>query len=262
MKKRNRFSAAIVLLVLALLTGSVCLAGTVYAAQEKTDTTAEKAADTGWKKVSGKSYYYVNGKKVTGVKKIDGKTYVFASSGALVKNKKVYKAGKKYYRIDKKGIAERFTGVEAMAAKVLLSKKINLKLKKAFKWAAMDFMTTAPASSKKEAKIAKYYGRIAFQRKRGDCYVQAYAFYWMAKTLGYDVKAVRGYVKKSTGLATHAWCEIKDSKGRIYVYDPNFNKEFGPKLGKKYAGYKIQYGDKQTLAYYDAKKRVKVNKNK
>ena len=258
MKKKFRIRTCIALAVLSLTAASLS-AGAVYAETEgKAVTASETAAkEEGWKTVKGKTYYYADGKKATGVKTIDGKTYIFKSTGVLVKNKKVYKAGKKYYKIDKKGVAVRFKGVEALAAKRLLTKKINLNLKKAFKWAAMDFYTVAPPSSKKEAKIARYYGEFGFKHGRGDCYVQAYTFYWMAKVLGYNVKVVRGYVEKSSGLATHAWVEMKTKKGKVYVYDPNFYKEYSAKLGDKNAGYKFTYSTKKkTLKYYSAKKKL------
>lgn len=44
----------------------------------------------GWKKENGKTYYYVNNKKVTGVKKIDGKYYRFNTrTGAMYTNRRI-----------------------------------------------------------------------------------------------------------------------------------------------------------------------------
>ncbi|MBP3912858.1 MAG: transglutaminase [Lachnospiraceae bacterium] len=252
MSKRHRITAAVLAAVLVLSPASV---STTALAETTTAATAQAAAD-GWKTVKGKTYYYQAGKKLTGTKKIDGKTYIFSKAGALIKNKKVYKAGKKYYRIDKKGVAVRFTGVEAMAAKRLCTKKINKNLKKAFKWSAMNFFSVPKCKSRKESKIAKYYGKFGFSNGVGDCYVQAYTFYWMAKVLGYDVKVVRGYVEKAGGRKdSHAWCEIK-KKGKVYVYDPNFNKEYSQIVGNPNAGYAIRYGAKKTLKYYSPKKKL------
>lgn len=222
MKKMYQTAGKAVLLLFALAVMFAVSAGTVSAAA-KTSGTA---------------------------KVVDGKTYIYTQNGTLVKNKAVYKAGSRYYRIDKEGAAVPFKGVAAMAAERVLSKKINGNLKKAFKWAAMEFNPVAPCKSSKESKIAEYYGKYGFKHKRGDCYVQAYTFYWMAKVLGYDVKVIRGsYAQKSGTRASHAWCEIRDKKGRIYVYDPNFNKEYSAKLGNANAGYRIRYGEKQTLNY-------------
>lgn len=50
----------------------------------------------------------------------------------------------------------------------------------------------------------------------------------MAKVAGYKAHYVTGYVNKGKTKGPHAWVEIK-TKNKTYVYDPNFQKEFGPK---------------------------------
>ena len=54
---------------------------------------------------------------------------------------------------------------------------------------------------------------------------------------------------KGKGKAPHAWVEIK-IRNRTYVYDPNFQSEYGK---KGYTGYQIRYGQKGTLKYYKTK---------
>ena len=71
----------------------------------------------------------------------------------------------------------------------------------------------------------------------------------MAKVAGYNAKYVSGYVAKGKGKAPHAWVEIK-IRNRTYVYDPNFQSEYGK---KGYNGYQIRYGQKGTLKYYKTK---------
>ena len=143
-----------------------------------------------------------------------------------------------------------------LAHKLIKSKKIKSNLKKAFKWSAkMKYNAVAIPKTKKEKQIAEYYGQLGLQFKRGDCYTQAYTFYWLAKALGYDAKVIRGYIQKSNGLSKHAWCEIK-KKGKKYVCDPNFNAEYSTKLKNSNAGYMFKYGDKSTLKYYSAKKKM------
>lgn len=77
----------------------------------------------------------------------------------------------------------------------------------------------------------------------------ASTFYWMAKVAGYNVHYVTGYVNKGKGNGPHAWVEIK-VKNNTYVYDPNFQKEYGP---KGYTGYAVKYGQKGTLKYIKKK---------
>lgn len=64
------------------------------------DTTVKKGLVT----ENGKTYYYKNGEKVTGWRKISGKYYYFsASNGAMLKSKLVKVNGEVYY-VDKKGV--------------------------------------------------------------------------------------------------------------------------------------------------------------
>ena len=92
----------------------------------------------------------------------------------------------------------------------------------------------------------EFYG---FRTGSGDCYVMASTFYWMAKVAGYNAHYVTGYVNKGKGNGPHAWVEIK-VKNNTYVYDPNFQKEYGP---KGYTGYAVKYGQKGTLKYIKKK---------
>ena len=69
---------------------------------------------------------------------------------------------------------------------------------------------------------------LGFRTGSGDCYVMASTFYWIAKEAGYNAHYVTGYVNKGKTKGPHAWVEIK-IKNKTYVYDPNFQKEFGPK---------------------------------
>ena len=185
-------------------------------------TTKTKTLKNAWSK-NHKYYYDKNGKKVTGVKKIGKYTYVFAKNGR----------------------AKKLSAVETLAA--IRLKKCGGNLKKAFNWSSsVRYAGNYKVAKKNVANYAKY----GFQTLRGDCYVQAATFYQMAKVAGYDAKYVKGSVNKGKGLAPHAWVEIK-SNGKTYVYDPNFQSEFGK---KGYTGYKITYGQKGTLQYVKTSK--------
>lgn len=200
---------------------------------------------TGWDDT--KTYYYVNGKKVKGkAQKIGKYTYCFAKkTGKLVKSKSYYTFDSKtYYRIDTKGRATKLLPVEVMAVKVLTSKSIKGDLRKAFNWCAnLRYVSNFKVSKKSPGG----YGLYGFQKRQGDCYVQAATFYWIAKVAGYDAHYVRGYFRKTTGKGPHAWVEI-DYKGKTYVYDPNFQKEC------RRNGYKLTYGAKGTLKYVNYKR--------
>lgn len=207
-------------------------------------TTTTKTLKNAWSK-DHKYYYDKNGKKVTGVKKIGKYTYVFAKNGKLITNKKYYKYNAKtYYKIAKNGQAKKLSAIETMAA--IRLQKCGNNLKKAFNWSSsLRYVGNYRVAKKNAANYAKY----GFQTGRGDCYVMAASFYQMAKVAGYNAKYVSGYVVKGTGKAPHAWVEIK-SNGKTYVYDPNFQSEYGK---KGYTGYKITYGQKGTLKYSKTK---------
>ena len=149
-----------------------------------------------------------------------------------------------YYKIARNGRATRLSTVETLAA--IRYQRCGNNLKKAFNWSSS---LRYVANYRVARKNATYYAQYGFQRGCGDCYVQAATFYQMAKVAGYNAKYVSGYVAKGKGKAPHAWVEIK-IRNRTYVYDPNFQSEYGK---KGYTGYQIRYGQKGTLKYYKNK---------
>ena len=193
----------------------------------------------------------------------DGVTRIYDAKGKLITNKPAYevKTGKKaqYYGIDKDGVATLYQGTEMQAARQLCligagSKKSTGNLKKAFKWAA-DMKYLNNTRKLKGDAAAKYYGNYAFTEGRGDCNTVAYAFYWMAKVLGYPAECVQGYVPNGSisNLQSHAWVTIKFGK-KLFVFDPDFNRVYRSRFGKN-AGWKIKYGQKNTYKYFSPKKK-------
>ena len=82
--------------------GKLVLGAKTYVFDAKTGaltSSSNNSRVTGWQTISGKTYYYQNGKAVTGVQTISGKTYLFDAQGGLQKNglktwnKKTYYAG-------------------------------------------------------------------------------------------------------------------------------------------------------------------------
>lgn len=230
---KKKLTAFVLSLVIAAMP-----AAPVMNVQTVSAATTTKAAvqRNKWSK-DHKYYYDNNGKKVRGIRKIGNYLYIFDSRYTLVTNKKYYKYGNVYYKIDTQGRAVKLSQVETLAAMRLQSCGGNLK--KAFNWSAsLRYNGNYRVAKKNQI----YYGVYGFRTGSGDCYVMASTFYWMAKVAGYDAHYVTGYIKKRNGKGPHAWVEIK-VKGKTYVYDPNFQKEY------KKNGFAIRYGQKNTLSY-------------
>lgn len=188
-----------------------------------------KAADKGWIKLSGgnKKYCLGKGKLKTGWASISGYGYYFQlKDGAMARNTKV-----KGVKIGKNGKLNKAYGGAIKA----LDKK-GWSLRSAFNYSArLRYYRPLPRNGKPgSAWFAKY----GFKNGKGNCYVMASTFYYMAKVMGYDVHQMSGYVWSNP----HSWCVIKH-KDRTYVYDPNFTNETGRN------GYKIYYGKKGTWRY-------------
>ena len=166
-----------------------------------------------------------------------------------------YKVKKKYYRIDKKGVATLVSTAEGLAGARL--DKCGGDLKKAFKWSSTKIKYWGSVGKpKKGQNQVEYYATYGFKNGKGDCYVMAATFCMMAKVKGLkNVKFVKGSVPQANGKnGAHAWCEIKFGKTR-YVYDPNFAYSFRNNP-KAHSGYKFKYGTKGTYRYNKEKTRI------
>ena len=96
---RNLFRTVMILLLCIVL---ACSAGAAAALSAGQPAVVQAAAFSGWKKVSGKWFYYTSGKVRTGWVKVGGKTYyVDARKGR--RTGFAFIAGKKYY-FDKNGV--------------------------------------------------------------------------------------------------------------------------------------------------------------
>ena len=193
-----------------------------------------------------------------GVVNEDGVTHIYNAKGRLVTNKPAYKVRVKgknwFYTIDKDGKAVRLKNVKAKAAARLCQfkaggKQSEANLKKAFAWAAGRRYHNNTVG-KKGMAAAKYYGNYGFGAGHGDCNTVAAVFYWMATVLGYQAKFMQGYVPDGniSNLQSHAWVTI-DLGGKTYVFDPDFERVYGSRLGK-YCGFKIVYGQHNTYRYF------------
>lgn len=216
---------------------------------------------TGWVTYNGYRYYLDpkdNGAAVTGLQKISGKSYYFTSTAKLVVSRYGYKIGSKYYAVSAKGVLTRLSTVEGLAG--VQMDKLKGETYAAFKWVSNFKYKVVKVPAGKNA--AEYLGQIGLKYRYGDCNVQAYTFYWLAKSRGYDVKYVEGYVPqavdkngKPTKFGEHAWCELRID-GKTYVCDPSLAAEAYIKKGKDpKPAYKFRYGAKGTYRYYDTNKR-------
>lgn len=216
---------------------------------------------TGWRDYRGYKYYLDKkdgGAAVTGLKTISKKQYYFDSKARLVVSKFGYKIGSKYYSISAKGVLKQLSTVEGLAGIQL--DKLKGETYEAFKWVSNFKYKDTKLPAGKNA--ADYYGQYGLKTRTGDCNVQAYTFYWLAKRRGYDIKYVKGYVPQAvdkngnpTKFGAHAWCEL-NVNGKIYVCDPSLAQTEYVKKGKDpKPAYKFQYGAKGTYRYYDTKKR-------
>ena len=123
------------------------------------------------------------------------------------------------------------------AANVL--NQVGWNLRAAFNWSAnFPYVDYAYDPSPGSEAMALY----GFQNGKGDCYVKAATFYYMAKTLGYDAHQIAGHVlSQNGGMEVHSWVEI-DINGTTYVFDPAFAQG-----GRN--GYQFTYGTSGTWVY-------------
>lgn len=121
--------------------------------------------------------------------------------------------------------------------------QIGRNLYAAFNWASGKIRYASTPQPPANADHAEFYGVYGFENHKGNCYVMASVFYWMANRLGYDAHLVEGSVPlRSGGMGPHSWCEIVIN-GATYVFDPDFTYETGKN------GYQITYGTSGTWRY-------------
>ena len=238
---------------------------------------------SGWEKVGGTWYYLdpANGNKMEsgGWKLIGGTWYYFHSSGAMATNWLLL--GNSWYYLGADGAMRtgwQFVGnnwyymytandphggsegvmasnrtidgyyvgsdgawlTEAdLLARDTLN-RVGWNLRAAYNWSTRFKyykMTEEPSPG------SEWFAVYGFRNNRGNCYVMAATFCYMARQLGYDAHQVAGAVPtQSGGLSPHSWCEINIG-GTIYVFDPSFEQ------GTKRNGYQISYGTSGTWKY-------------
>lgn len=115
-------------------------------------------------------------------------------------------------------------------------------LEAGFKWSYTGIRYQSTAKPAAGVSHTQYYGKYGYEKRVGNCYVMASAFYWMAKINGWEVYLVEGYVPTARGYdAIHGWLEVIVD-GETYVCDPS-----GARKGLN--AYMVQYGQKGTYMY-------------
>ena len=135
-----------------------------------------------------------------------------------------------------------YQGIPAMKYAKEILDELDWNLEDAFKWCYTGIRYQYTGAPAKGVSHTEYYGKYGFEKRVGNCYVMASAFYWMAKINGWDVYLVEGYVPTAAGYnAVHGWIEVEVGD-EIYVCDPSGAR-------KNLKAYMIKYGTPGSYRY-------------
>ena len=181
--------------------------------------------ETGWK-----YYYSKSGKMTTGWKKISGKYYYFyykgEHRGAMAKNKIVGTSSSGYYYVDRTGV--RITDAQIKQAVKIVRKATNSsqsryqKLLSSFLYVSRNYYyTSSPANP--SAKKMPVFANEMMSSGHGNCFRYAATNAYIGRVLGYDTRVAIGTVNRTT---RHGWAEIKVD-GTWYIFDGSFQRSRG-----------------------------------
>ena len=213
-----------------------------------------------WKRINGYWYYFrVDGDMATGWVYIGG-NYYYLSTDGVMRTGWQWIGGDRYYfykendpngggwgvmaknttidgiAIDSSGRAD-----EAYSYAIEILDKVGWNLHSAFNWCVelkYIHMIEDPAQG------SEWFAKYGFENRKGNCYVMAATFYYMAKAMGYDAHQMSGYVMTVNGNSPHSWVEINIG-GILYVFDVSFEN------GGLGDGYYFTYGTPGTWRYVD-----------
>lgn len=211
-----------------------------YYFSKKNGRLVEKA---GWLKIKGKKYYIQKGGVLaTGIKKIKKKSYGFTSEGVLRGFSKPFKYKGKWYRTNKKGVAERLTSMQVKCSKLTRnyidkytsSKMSNKKkLRVLFnKLIAGNYVMGYIARKEIEPKNFQYSVAYKVLANNGkyNCYGFACTVASIAKELGFEPYVI-----------------VMDEDHAVVMIDGKYYDNMGAKFG----------ADKPMLSGYKVYKKVK-----
>lgn len=179
-----------------------------------TSVVSAKTEYTGWRSANNCKYYYKKGKKVTGWKKISGRYYYFNGKGRLQTNKIVGSKSSGYYYVDKSGVRVTDALIKRAVSFVRANSKASdsnsKRLKKCFK-ALCKYRYIGLSHGRFSSSDIKRCATKMFKYKYGDCVSYAASFAYIARVLGYDTRVADGGVTayRYRNLSAHTWCEVK-----------------------------------------------------
>ncbi|MBR6408218.1 MAG: hypothetical protein IKS19_06555 [Clostridia bacterium] len=190
---------------------------------------------TGWKTENGSRYYYIAGKKATGWNRIDGNYYYFDTSGVMQADAIVGSSSSGYYYVDDTGIRITDSVVQQAVDFVIAhggTGTSEAKLKNCYNYMYKNFPYKRDYGIPDETNMADK-AKILFTEEKGNCFCFASAFAYVAKTLGFDARAVTGRVVAAAGGTTpHGWTPIKIS-GTWYIFDVELQTQSSTDFYKK-----------------------------
>lgn len=170
--------------------------GKLYYCNPKNGRLVEKV---GWKKIKGKKYYIQKGGVLaTGVKKIGKVQYGFTTKGVIRGFSKPFKYNGKYYRTNKKGVAENLSNMQVRCSDEAIKyinkyTSSNMSNKKKLRCLYNILITGNYVTGyidRKEVEAKGFQYRIAYKvlsnNGKYNCYGFACTFASFAKELGYE----------------------------------------------------------------------------
>ena len=213
-----------------------------------------------WKRINGYWYYFrADGDMATGWIYIGGNYYYLSTDGVMRTGWQWIGEDRYYFykendpngggwgvmakdttidgiTIDSSGRADK-----AYSYAIEILDQVGWNLHSAFNWCVglrYIHMIEDPAQG------SEWFAKYGFENRKGNCYVMAATFYYMAKVLGYDAHQIAGYVMSVNGNSPHSWVEI-NIEGTLYVFDVSFEN------GGLGDGYYFTYGTPGTWRYVD-----------
>ncbi len=196
--------------------------------------------------VGGKKYYASkNGTVIRNAAfLLDEQYYGAREDGSLVESG-WEKTGSLTYYFDNYNITS-----ESLAAKAVLD-KAGRNLESAYNW-SRELDNYEFTLGRTPRWGITYFANYGFVSGKGDSYVKAATFYYMAKLLGYDANMVYGTAMVDGENRDHAWVEIKEENIR-YIYDPSLTPGWRIAYYTDYTSY-LRYGNKTTMQMEDLTK--------